>query len=258
MSMSRSFGWAVALVAVAALAPAAARARDPEFALVGATAAGGEERPCVTGARASGAPVVLFGKDLRTCSGTTREVTEGLAGGACTRVEPAPGCEWSGLGFAVVGADRLRGLRTFPRVAVEDRSRVASWTTQVEARGLTRRVAATARRWRCAEPVSVAAAPAEAFAFDGLPRGLVFLRHAVTENAGVARYPGGTLFVVQGAAVTAPFDVHAVEPFAFGLDGAQYVVGGSTCGDCGARLDQIFVVEGGKLRLVYETGDLST
>jgi len=174
-----------------------------------------------------------------------------------TRVEVAAGCDTTGHGIAVVGTDRLDGLRAFARVPLKDPDRVATWTAQIEKRGLRRVVADTAGRWGCREPIEIARSPAEAFTFEGLPQSVVFLRHPVTEGTERAAY-GGTLFVVERETVRAPFDIHALPPFAFGLSGASYVLGGSSGSDSGFRLDQIFAVEDGRLRLVYQTSDLST
>lgn len=243
---------------LALAAPSPAAAADPQFALVGATASadGARELPCVTGARAPGVKVVLFGPELRVCRGITREVTEGIGGGTCTRVDLAARCEPTGLSIAVLGTDRLPGLRVFRRAPRSDPARLAAISGAVERGRLRQAVAARGKRWRLPEPVEVAAAPAEAFGFEGLPRGLLFVRYPITQ--GPRREPfDGTLLVAHGDAVSAPFDVHALAPFAFGFSGRIYLWGGSFAGETGWRLDQIYAVERG-VRLLYETGDLST
>jgi hypothetical protein len=249
----------LALAAPAAAAPAAVAPADPTFALVGATtsADGSQEWPCLTGARASGVKVVLFGADARACRGTTREVTEGIAGGTCTRVDLEGACATRGLSLAVLGAERLPDLRVFPRAPVTDPRRLAALSAAVERSGLRQAVAARGKRWRCPEPVEVAASPAEAYGFAALPDGPVIVRYPVTEGPARDRHPG-TALVVQGDAVSAPFDVHALDPVVFGFSGRVFLWGGSFAGGSGLRLDQIFAVERGSLRLLYESGDLST
>lgn len=246
-------------IALALAAPAPAAPDDPTFALVGATASadGSQQWPCLTGARAAGVKVVLFGPAQRACSGITREVTEGVAGGTCTRVELEAHCDPRGLSLAVLGADRLPDLRVFARARVSDPRRLAAISAAVERSGLRQAVAARAKRWRLPEPVEIAASPAEAYGFAGLPHGPVMVRYPVTQGPGRDRHPG-SLLVVQGDAVTAPFDVHALPPVVFRLSGRVYLWGGSFAGATGWRLDQIFAVEPGSLRLLYETGDLST
>jgi hypothetical protein len=249
---------AVVLAALAAPLPALAAA-DPDFALVTATSSadGASELPCLTGARPAGLKVVLFGRDLRACAGVTREVTASLAGATCTRVELAPGCDPRRLSLAVLGAERLEGLRVFPRAPRSDPGRLAAIARAVERRALREAVAARATRWRCPEPVELAAAPAEAFGFEGLPHGPVFVRYPVTQGPRRDPHPG-SLLVAFGETVSAPFDVHTLEPFAFGFSGRSFVWGGSFAAGTGWRLDQIYAVEPGRLRLVYQTGDLST
>lgn len=246
-------------IAFALAATAAAAPDDPAFALVGATVSpdGTQEWPCLTGKRASGVQVVLFGPEQRTCSGVTREVTEGIAGGACTRVELRARCDPRGLSLAVLGKARLPGFRVFARAPLSDPQRLAAISAAVERRGLRQAVAARAKRWRGPEPVEIDASPAEAYGFAGLPHGAIIVRYPVTQGPGRDRYPG-TLFVVQGDAVSAPFDVHALAPVVFGFSGRVYLWGGSFASGSGWRLDQIFAVEPGSLRLIYETGDLST
>jgi hypothetical protein len=161
---------------------------------------------------------------------------------------------------AVIGAASLDRFRIFPKAPIQDPARLAEWSRQVAASALLPTVAARGKRWSCREPIVISPSPAEAFAFDGLAQSPVFLRLPVTEEGGKATYPPGsaTLLVVEGGRVTAPFDVHGLEPFAFGLGDAQFLVGGSGCGDCGMRVDQIYAVENGKLRLLVQTSDLST
>lgn len=250
----------LAVAAALAALPALARAADPRFALVNAASvADGKEIPCLTGTHAPGQPAVLFGTDLSTCTGTTREAVEALAGGTCTRVELPARCRSTGLAIAVVGRARLEALRAFPRVAVKEPARLAALGARVARSGALAAVAARGKPWGCVEPIAFSPGPAEAFAFPALAQDLVFVRYSVTEEGGRLSYPdGGTLVAVSGERVAAPFDVHALPPFAFGFDGGRYLLGGSSCGECGARLDQIFAVEGGALRLVYQTSDLST
>lgn len=256
-----------AIAAVLALAgPAPAAAEDLTLAIVNWTSppagsASFDEVPCPVGTHPLGLPVVLFGaKGGPACAGTTREVTRGVITGTCTRVEVATGCDASGVMVAVIGARSLDRFRLFPKVQIQDQARLAEWSRQVSASGLLPAVAARGKRWTCREPIVISPTPAEAFAFDGLPRSPVFLRLPVTEEGGKASYPlrSATLLVVQGGKMTAPFDVHGLEPFAFGIGDAQFLVGGSGCGDCGMRVDQILAVEKGALRLLVQTSDLST
>jgi len=263
----RSLPHVLSIAVVLALAgPAAAAAGDPQFAIVNWTSpppgsASFDEVPCPVGKHPPGLPVMLFGATGGpACSGVTREVTQGVIAGTCTRVEVAPGCDGSGASVAVIGASSLDRLRLFPKAPIQDPARLAEWSRQVSASGLLPAVAARGKRWECREPIVIASTPAEAFTFDGLPQSPVFLRLPVTEEGGKASYPlrSATLLVVEGSKVTAPFDVHGLEPFAFGIGDAQFLVGGSGCGDCGMRVDQIYAVEKGKLRLLVQTSDLST
>lgn len=250
----------VAAMALAMAQPrAAGAATDPDFALVTATgsADGSTEQPCLTGERSPGIDVVLFGRAARTCAGVTREVTEGLAGGTCTRVLLAAGCDARGLALAALGVARLERLRVLPRAPLSDPRRVAAIAGTVERLGLRQTIATRGRRWRHPEPVEVAATPSEAFVFEGLAHGPVFVRYPVVQGPRRDAHPG-TIVVAFGDEVSAPFDVHALAPFAFELSGRSYLWGGSFAGDSGWRLDQIFAVERGRLRLLYETGDLST
>jgi hypothetical protein len=265
-SARRALRLAAAAAALLAGAGApAALARDPQFALLTpselTTREGGIEENvlCLSGVFPAGRPVLVLGEDAPgVCILETGEQAGALSGnGRCTLLVGLDACQEVPLGIAVVGS-LPAGYRTLERRPVVDRSSLAAMGKAVARSGLIARLVELSAEWGGPSSArEIERAPAEAYTLSTFSRGPVFLQYRIRAKGG-ARPQKGPLVVLESGSAKAPFK-SACGAFlsGFRLGGVDYVHASWGCCNCGWRMDEIYGLEGARLRRVFSTAALS-
>ncbi|MFT3917766.1 MAG: hypothetical protein QM704_27890 [Anaeromyxobacteraceae bacterium] len=103
--------------------------------------------------------------------------------------------------------------------------------------------------------------PAEAsrvVELDGVRRSPMLLRFSVDDDRGDGFLrTNGPLLALAKDGPAAPFRACSEEPVAFRLAGRVYLRGASVCCECGWTMEQVFLVEQGKLREIWRSSVMS-
>ncbi len=261
----RSRGWvafaAICASSMAAFGPVLMRARAPHYAflqsaLVEVPSPTGAPRhesvACIEGGRLSGIPVLLLSPETSTTCVTTTAgpgVPE-LGDGQCTLLDGIDQCDGV-LGFGVVGMRSASFDGLIPQAVTEPEA-LDAVERSIAKSGRAEAATAEGRRQRAFRPTqSILARPSALVTFPDLPGRPIFARLRVTEEP---ENVGPWLVIENGEPATfiGPFATPNLT--AWLLDGVGYVhASPAGCTECGYVLDEIYVVEEGRLRLVTQS-----
>lgn len=258
--------WPVAFVALCASSLAACtkvptRPQAPAYAFLQSAVVEGssptgapreESAACVEGVRPPGVAVLL----LSETSSTTCAVTTGqpalaeLGDGQCTLLDGMDRCE-AGHELSVVGI-RAASFRVLTAQAVTAPDALDALGRTIAKSGRADVATAEGRRLGVLRPTqSVLSRPSAMVTFPDLPGRPTFARLRVTEEA---EDVGPWLVITNGEPTMFIGPFATSDLTAWLLNGVAYVhARPAGCTECGYVLDEIYVVEHGRLRLVTQS-----
>jgi len=250
---------ALAAVALTPVLPTRALAAPPAFAVLGVAAppgypVSGELLACVHGDHRPGQPVLA----LPEGSGTPCRLTTGAAGTGFHTAAPCalltgPASCASRSGLALVGVEQV----AFTRLAAEpirDPALLRELGAAIARSGVVARAVAG---WRASKLLGagqeVGTTPLRAIRFTGLPTPLTLVKLPVASSE---PEHGPWLAIEAGTPATIVGPYSFLDPAAFTLESAPHVhITSACCTGCGDLQDDVYALEGGRLRLVFHASE---